>query len=260
MSGRPLNPRTGVPARARPALSPNSMLLLALLVPPLAGIALQALAVFGLGFPVDDRTARMFLLLGVGAGAWSVALRGGRLADAGLRGRRPMWFAMLVGFLVALPLLVVRVLMLPVTDYAPPDAEALRSVLFETAFAGLCGQLWLFGVLYNAVRDWTALRRPGRGEDAAVAVCGLLFGLAYFNWLGLAQPSADLSPLRLLYLVVLGVTLALGRRRSGNVSGLAPAWGSRSDRRSTPTTSSTTRVRSRTCSRRCMATTRPSSR
>jgi hypothetical protein len=209
----------------RAALDPRTRLAMALVLPPALGIVFQGLGLYGLNAPLES--TRVLLYLGIGAGAWSLALRSGPLAESGLRGfrvsgggRRPMYFATLVGMLVALPLLVARLAFAPIAAIALPDADALRSAFFEILFAGLCGQLWLFGVLYNAVRDW-----PQGGDRSAVAVTGLLYGACYFQWLGLAQPSPDAGLVRLLYFLALGVTLALARWRSGSVLGLAIGWG-----------------------------------
>lgn len=220
----------------RPAPSPAARLVLSLLLPPLLGIVLQGLGVYGIGLALES--TRVLLYLGIGAGAWSLALRSGRLAAAGLRGRRPLLFGITVGMLLGLPLLIARMLFAPLAGIAPPDANALRAVFFEMLFAGLCGQLWLFGVLYNAVRDWAAARSTAAGTPAAnlvtgniwaVVATGALFELTYFDWLGLAQPwgaaSAEANAARLAYLLALGLTLAIGRWRADSVPGVAFGWG-----------------------------------
>ncbi len=86
----------------RPQVSPGTKLLMGLLLPPAVGIVLQGLAVYGLGQPFEAPLTRAMLYFGIGAAAWSLALRWGRLADAGLRGGRALPLGLTLGMALAL--------------------------------------------------------------------------------------------------------------------------------------------------------------
>ncbi|HRQ41439.1 MAG TPA: CPBP family intramembrane metalloprotease [Chloroflexota bacterium] len=191
---------------SRSTLSPQNRVLVALVVPVLAGLLIAWLTGLLAAGAAASSGSRAPVWAAVGLAAWFVGMAFYGLPGMGLKGGRPLFAGIAFATLGWITFLLLRAIFIPIN---PAVAGSTRAFIYTLLFEAFALQLWTFGLLFRAIADW-------RGPLTAATASGVVFGAIGFL---LFQNVYTASLVTLIYYTVWGVFYGIIRLRTGSLLG-----------------------------------------